>query len=166
MLVKWCSKSFKLGFSSACTENLQMNKLGLEMAEEPEIQLLHSLDHREARKFQKKTSTSASLNIKKAFDCWSQQTVKKFLQRWEEKNTLPVSWETCRQLKKQQLELDMEQLAVQNCEKSTSRLYIVPFLFNLCAEYIMWNARLDDDKLESRFLGKISTTSDMQVMPL
>ena len=32
-------QSFKLGFSSVWTENIQMYKLGLEMAEEPEIKL-------------------------------------------------------------------------------------------------------------------------------
>ena len=37
-----------------------------------------------------------------------------------------------------------------------------PCLFNLYAEYIMRNARLDDARLESRLPGKISTTSDMQ----
>ena len=39
MLVRLCSKSFKLGFSSMSTENFQMYKLGLEKAEEPEIKL-------------------------------------------------------------------------------------------------------------------------------
>ena len=33
----------------------------------------------------------------------------KFLKRWEYQNILPASWETCMQVKKQQLELDMEQ---------------------------------------------------------
>ena len=37
--------------------------------------------------------------------------------------------------------------------------------FNLYAHYIMRNARLDEDKLESRLLGEISTTSDMQMTP-
>ena len=51
-------------------------------------------------------------------------------------------WETCMQDKKQQLELDMEQwtgskLARQGCILS-------PCLFNLHAEYIMWNAGLDE----------------------
>ena len=32
-----------------------------------------------------------------------------FLERWEYQITLPPSWETCMQVKKQQLELDMEQ---------------------------------------------------------
>ena len=38
----------------------------------------------------------------------SQQTGK-FFKRWEYQTTLPVSWETCMQVKKQQLELNMEQ---------------------------------------------------------
>ena len=33
----------------------------------------------------------------------------KFLKRWEYQSTLPDSWETCMEVKKQQLELDMEQ---------------------------------------------------------
>ena len=46
-----------------------------------------------------------------------------------------------------------------------------PCLFNLYAEYIMQNARLhesswnQDYKLESRLLGEISITSDMQMTP-
>ena len=47
-------------------------------------------------------------------------------------------------VKKQQLELDMEHWKVQNWKKSTSRLHIVTLLFNLYAEYIMRNARLDE----------------------
>jgi len=38
-----------------------------------------------------------------------------------------------------------------------------PSLFNLYADYFMRNARLEEHKLESRFLGEISITSDMQV---
>ena len=33
----------------------------------------------------------------------------KFLKKWEYQITLPASWETCMQVKKQQLEQDMEQ---------------------------------------------------------
>ena len=40
-----------------------------------------------------------------------------------------------------------------------------PCLFNLNAEYIMRNARLDEHKLESRLPGEISITSDMQMTP-
>ena len=48
------------------------------------------------------------------------------------------------QVKKQQLELDMEQHTGSKSGKDTSRLYIVTCLFNLYAEYIMQNARLDE----------------------
>ena len=37
-----------------------------------------------------------------------------------------------------------------------------PCLFNFYAEYIMRNAGLEEHKLESRLLGEISITSDMQ----
>ena len=33
----------------------------------------------------------------------------KIIKGWEDQTTLPVSWETCMQVKKQQLESDMEQ---------------------------------------------------------
>ena len=49
---------------------------------------------------------------------------------WREnyQTILPVSWETCMQDKKQQLEPDVEQQTVQNWEKSMSRLYGVTLL--------------------------------------
>ena len=40
-----------------------------------------------------------------------------------------------------------------------------PCLFNLYAEYIMRNARLEEAQLESRLPGEISITSDMQMTP-
>ena len=40
-----------------------------------------------------------------------------------------------------------------------------PYLFNFYAEYIMRNAGPEVYKLESRLLGEISITSDMQMTP-
>ena len=40
-----------------------------------------------------------------------------------------------------------------------------PCLFNLYAEYIMRNAGLEETRVESRLLGEISITSDMQMTP-
>jgi len=68
--------------------------------------------------------------------------VENSLKRQEYQTTWPASWEICKQIKKQLLELDMEQ--GENQERSTSRLYIVTLLFNLYAEYIKQNARLDE----------------------
>ena len=55
-----CSKSFKLGFSSLCTEKFQVYKLGFKEAEEPEIKLpTFARPWRKQGTFSK-TSTSAS----------------------------------------------------------------------------------------------------------
>ena len=51
------------------------------------------------------------------------------LKKWEYQTTLPVSYENCMQVRRQQLELDMEQQRlVPNWERSTLRLYIVTLL--------------------------------------
>ena len=62
-----------------------------------------------AREFQKKNIYSASLTMLKPLTLWIMTNCGKFLKRWEYQTTLPVSWETCMQVKKQQLKPDMEQ---------------------------------------------------------
>ena len=59
------------------------------------------------------------------------------------------------QVKKQQLDLGMDNGLVLNWERSTSRLYIVTLLFNLYAEYIMWNAWLDKAQAGIKTAGRI-----------
>ena len=49
------------------------------------------------------------IDYAKAFDDVDHKKLWKFWKRWEYQTTLPVSWEICMQLKKHQLELDMEQ---------------------------------------------------------
>ena len=59
------------------------------------------------------------------------------------------------QVKKQQLEMDMNNKLVQNWERSTSKLNILsPCLFNLYAEYIMQNARLDEVQAGIEIAGR------------
>ena len=62
-----------------------------------------------AREFQKKTSISALLTMPKPSTMWITINCGKFLKRWEYQTTWPASWETCMRVRKQQLELDMEQ---------------------------------------------------------
>ena len=45
----------------------------------------------------------------KAFDCVDHTNCGKLWKRWEYQPTWPASWEICMQVRKQQLELDMEQ---------------------------------------------------------
>ena len=58
------------------------------------------------------------------------------------------------QVNKQQLESDMEQQAGSNRERSTSRLYTVTLLFNLCPEYIMRNAGLEEAQTGIKITGR------------
>ena len=45
----------------------------------------------------------------KPLTVWITKNCGQFLERWEYQTILPASWETCMQVKKQQLELDLEQ---------------------------------------------------------
>ena len=69
--------------------------------------------------------------------------------------TLPVSWETCMQVKKQWLELVMEQQTDSKLVKEYVQGCILsPCLFNFYAEYIMWNAGLDESQAGSKTVGR------------
>ena len=78
----------------------------------------------------------------------SQQTGK-FFKRWEYQTTWPASWEICMQVKKQQLELDMEQ----QTDSKLGKEYVT-LLINLYAEYIIRNARLDEAQAGIKTAGR------------
>ena len=63
---------------------------------------------KKAREFQKNIYFCFNDYIK-AFDCVDHNKLWKILKRWEYQTTWPTSWETYMQVRKQQLELDMEQ---------------------------------------------------------
>ena len=86
-----------------------MFKLVLEKAEEPEIKLPTFDGSLKKQESFRKTSTSALLTTLKILTVWITIKCGKFWKRWEYQTTWPASWEICIQVKKQQLELDMEQ---------------------------------------------------------
>ena len=61
-----------------------------------------------AREFQKNIYF-CFIDYAKAFDCVDHNQLWKIWERWEYQTTWPASWETYMQVRKQQLELDMEQ---------------------------------------------------------
>ena len=71
-----------------------------------QIASIHCITEK-AREFQKNIHF-CFIDYAKAVDYVSQQTGK-FFKRWEYQTTLPVPSEICMQVKKQELELDMEQ---------------------------------------------------------
>ena len=77
---------------------------------------------------------------------------------------MPASWETCIQVKKQQLEPDMEQRTGSKLGKEyVKAVYChsayLTYMQSIASELPDWMKL----KLESRLLGDISITSDMQV---
>ena len=76
----------------------------------------------------RKTSTSVLLTTPKPLTLWITTNCGKFFKRWEYQTTLPASWEICMQVKKQQLELDMEQQTGSKLGKEYVRLYIITLL--------------------------------------
>ena len=101
-------KFSKPGVSNMWTMNFQMFKLVLEKAEEPELKLQTSAGSSKKQESSRKTST-ALLISPKPLTVWITTNCRKFLKRWEYQTILPASWETYMQVKKQQLELYLEQ---------------------------------------------------------
>ena len=69
----------------------------------------HSLDHRKKQGNSRESSTSVLLTMPKPLTMWITTNYGKFFKRWEYQTTWPASWEICMQVRKQHLELDMEQ---------------------------------------------------------
>ena len=64
---------------------------------------------KKAREFQEKQLFLLYWLCQSNLTMWITTNCGKFFKRWEYQTTLPASWEICMQVKKQQLELDMEQ---------------------------------------------------------
>ena len=109
MLVRLCSKSFKLGISSMWTVNFQMFKLVSEKAEKPEIKLPTSAGSSKKQENSRKISISALLTIPKPLTSWITINCGKFWKTGEYQTTWHASWETNIHVRKQQLEQGMEQ---------------------------------------------------------
>ena len=101
---------------------------GLEKAKEPEIKFPASTESLKKQESSRKTSISALWTTSKPLTVWIMINCGKFWKRWECQTTWPASWEICTQVRKQQLELDMEQQTGSHRKRSTSRLYIVTLL--------------------------------------
>ena len=145
----------------------QMLKLDLEKAEEPEIKLLTSIGSYKKQENSGKTSTSALLTMPKPLTVWMTTPLWKILQEMGIPDHL-----TCllrnqgqdMQVKKQQLELDMEQQTGSKLGKEyVKAVYCHPayltYIQSTSCEMPDWMKH----KLELRLPGETSVTSDMQM---
>ena len=106
------------------------------------------------------------IDYAKDFDCVDHNKLWKILQEMRIPDHLSASWEICMQVRKQQLELDMEQQTGSKSRKEyVKAVYCHPaYLTSMQStsrEMLGWMKH----KLESRFLGEISITSYMQMTP-
>ena len=118
-----------------------------------------------AREFQKNIYF-CFIDYAKAFDCLDHNKLWKILKEMEYQTTLPASWEMCMQVRKQQLELDTEQQTGSKLGKEyVKAVYCHPayltYVQSTSWETLGWKKH----ELESRLLGEISITSDMQMTP-
>ena len=118
-----------------------------------------------AREFQKNASTSAILTTSKPLMVWITTNCGKFLKRWKYQTTLPASWEICMQVKKQQLELDMEWWTGSKWGKEYVKAVYCHAAYLLICRVPHAKCQAGWNKLESRLLGEISIISDMQKTP-
>ena len=91
------------------TMNFQMFKLVLEKAEEPELKLPTSAGSSKKQESSRENIYFCFIDYAKAFDCVDHNKLWKLLKEMGIPDHLICSWEICMQVRKQQLELDMEQ---------------------------------------------------------
>ena len=113
-----------------------------------------------------KRTISASVTTPKPLTVWITTNCGKFLKRWEHQPTLPASWEVYMQVKKQQLEPDMEQgtgskLGKEYVKAVYCQLAYLTYMQSISCEVLGWMKH----KMESRLQREISKTSDMQMTP-
>ena len=102
----------------------------------------------------------------KPLTVWITANCGKFLKRWEQQIMWPASWETCMQVKKQQLEVNIEQQTGSKSGKEYDKAVCIHPAYltsmqNISRDTLGWM----NHKLESRLLGEMSITSDMQMTP-
>ena len=143
-----------------------MCKLDLEKAEESEIKLPTSVGSQRKQENFRKTTTSASLTTPKPLIVW-------ITTDWKIPQEMGIPFYfTCllRNLysgQEQQLELDMEQwtgskLGKEYIKADTVTVLYLTYMQSTSCEMLDWMKH----KLESRWFGEISITSDMQMTPL
>ena len=146
---------------------------GFKEAEESEIKSPTFAESWRKQGSSRKTSSSTSLTTLKLLTVWVTTNFGKFFKRWDYQITLPVSekpvcrsrsnkfcWTVCS---------PRTGHGIMNWFKIGKGVHqgciLSPCLFNLYAEYIMWNAGLDETQAGVKTAGEISTTSDMQIIP-
>ena len=152
MLVRLCSKSFKLGFSSYVNWKLPDVQTGFRKGKRTRDQIANIRWILEkARDFQKNIYF-CFIDYPIAFDCVDHSILWKILKEME--TTLPVSWGKFMQVKKQQLEPYIHQLTGSKLGKEYDKSVYCHPVYLTYAECIVRNAGLEHSQAGIKFAGK------------
>ena len=106
--------------------------------------------------------------MSKPLTVWITTKGGKFWKRWEYQTTLPASWEICTQVRKQQLELDMEQQTGSKSGKEYVKAVYCHPAYLTYTQNITWNARLDETqagiKISGRNINNLRYVDDTTLM--
>ena len=148
------------------TVNFQMFKLNLEKAEKPKIKLPTSIGSRKKWEFQRNIYF-CFIDYAKAFDCVDHNQLWKILQMGTPDH-LTYPWKICMQVRKQQLEMDMEQQTGSKWGKAYIKAVYCHPAYLIYIEYIMRNAGLDEAqvgiKIARRNINNLRYADDTSVM--
>ena len=165
MPAKLCSKSFKLDFNMSW--ELPDIQAGFRKGRGTRDQIANIcwiID--KAREFQKNIYF-CFIDYAKDLGCVDHNKLWKILKKMEIPKHLTVSREACMQVKKQQLEPDMEQQTGSKLGKEYVKAVYCHFAYLSSMQSTSWKMPgWMKHKLEPSFPGETSTTSDMQMIPL
>ena len=147
------------------TVNFQMFKLNLERQRNQKSITSIRWIIEKAREFQKNICF-CFINYANAFDCVDHNKLWKNPKEMGIPDPLTYLLKICMQVKKQQLELDVEQQTASKLGKEyVKAVYYHPAYLTYMQSTSYEVLGLMTHKLESRLLGEISITSDMQMTP-
>ena len=149
------------------TVNFQVFKLVLEKVEDPEIKLPTSAGSSKKQEIsRKKKIYFCFIDYAKAFDCVDPNKLWNILKEMGIPDHLTCLLRNLYAVKKQQLELDMEQQTGSKYEKEYIKAAYRHPAYITCMQTTSWETLgWKKHKLESRLLGEISITSDIQMTP-
>ena len=143
-----------------------MFNLDLEKAEEPEIKLPTSVRSQKKQQSSRKNIYFCFIDYAKSFDCVDHHKLWKILKEMEIPDYLACF---LRSLYAGQEAADRTGHGTTDCFQIRKGVHkgciVLPCLFNLYAEYIMWKAGLDEKQAGIKIDGEISITSGMYMAP-
>ena len=165
ILARKYSKSFELGFQSTWTKNVQMFKLDLEKAEEPEIKLPTCTGSSKKQESSRKNILLLYWLCQKLWLCGSQQTV----ENSSRYGNIRPSYLPPRNLYAGQEATVRTGHGTTDCSQIGKGVHQAVYSHPAYLTYMQSTScemlGSMKHKLESQFLGEISITSDMQMTP-